>query len=224
MSARKSVVSKVQKPYCKVCHDAGKSESEYTNHFVRSNPGPNGVVVCPTLLSQECRYCLKNGHTVKFCPVLKEKEKAPVTNKKIVTEKVAERKPVNKYAVLDLSSDSESDEKPKQKVSKMIVTKTPKQEPKEDFPEMKAAAGGGAISKTPRAPMLTGYAAMVTKIAPKVEAKVEAKVAPETPPAKIEAISRPPPVFKSYKGRSWADDWSDSDDEELDNVQMELEY
>ena len=56
------------KPYCKVCHDSGKSEAEYTSHYVKSEPGPNGVVVCPTLLNQECRFCGKTGHTVSRCP------------------------------------------------------------------------------------------------------------------------------------------------------------
>lgn len=56
---------------CKVCMDANKPKSVYSTHRVKQN----GVVVCPTLLSQECRYCHKKGHTVKFCPVL-EKENA----------------------------------------------------------------------------------------------------------------------------------------------------
>ena len=30
---------------------------------------------CVTLLALECRYCFKAGHTVKFCPVLKESNK-----------------------------------------------------------------------------------------------------------------------------------------------------
>ena len=55
------------KPFCKVCFDAGKSETLYTNHFVKSNPGPKGKVVCPTLLSMKCSYCKENGHTVKYC-------------------------------------------------------------------------------------------------------------------------------------------------------------
>lgn len=60
------------KMYCKVCADAKKSISEVTNHNVKS---PQGVVLCPTLLSQECRYCKQSGHTVKFCKTLEEKKK-----------------------------------------------------------------------------------------------------------------------------------------------------
>jgi len=54
-------------PYCKVCHDAGRSRSEYTSHFVKDQPGPNGKVVCPTLLNQHCRICNKPGHTSSYC-------------------------------------------------------------------------------------------------------------------------------------------------------------
>ena len=55
-----------KKPYCKVCHDSGKSEKEYTSHWVKDL---SGKVICPTLLSLECRCCYQLGHTVKFCPV-----------------------------------------------------------------------------------------------------------------------------------------------------------
>jgi hypothetical protein len=61
-----------KKPFCKVCHDAGKPESEYTSHYVRSLPDRNGntMVTCPTLLCTECRYCGNYGHTAKFCPIM----------------------------------------------------------------------------------------------------------------------------------------------------------
>ena len=58
--------------FCKVCKDAGKSETEYNSHYVKNN---TGKVLCPTLLNQQCKYCKKSGHTVKFCPELKLKEK-----------------------------------------------------------------------------------------------------------------------------------------------------
>ena len=54
-------------PYCKVCHDAGCSRTEYTSHYVKDQPGPDGKVVCPTLLNQACRICGKNGHTSSYC-------------------------------------------------------------------------------------------------------------------------------------------------------------
>jgi hypothetical protein len=59
--------SKTATPYCKVCHDAGRPESEYTSHYVKDQPGHNGKVVCPTLLNQACRICNKTGHTSSYC-------------------------------------------------------------------------------------------------------------------------------------------------------------
>jgi hypothetical protein len=72
------------KPYCKVCHDAGKSETEYRSHYVRSQPDATGKtnITCPTLLNTECRYCYELGHTIKFCPSLIAKEKADDRSRK----------------------------------------------------------------------------------------------------------------------------------------------
>jgi len=61
-----------KKPYCKVCHDSGKSEAEYTSHFVKSEPGSKGVVVCPVLLASICNYCKQKGHTLKHCKELEK--------------------------------------------------------------------------------------------------------------------------------------------------------
>ena len=55
------------KPFCKVCFDAGKPESGYASHYVKSSPGPNGKIVCPTLLNQACRNCGQPGHTSSYC-------------------------------------------------------------------------------------------------------------------------------------------------------------
>ena len=68
-----------KKPYCKVCHDAGKPEKEYTNHTLKDR---NGKTVCPTLLNTECRFCHKLGHTAKFCDAPKKNEKNEKKEKK----------------------------------------------------------------------------------------------------------------------------------------------
>ena len=64
-------------PYCKVCHDAGKTAKEYTSHWVKSQDRKTGktIVTCPTLNSLICRYCYESGHTAKYCPALAIKEK-----------------------------------------------------------------------------------------------------------------------------------------------------
>jgi hypothetical protein len=102
------------KKYCKVCHDAGKSETEYTSHFIRENRDPCSKVVCPTLLSLECRYCSKKGHTVKYCKIL-EKDKIletrqsqrSITNTKSKSQEKY-KQPNNMFS--NLESDSEDEE------------------------------------------------------------------------------------------------------------------
>lgn len=54
-------------PFCKVCYDAGLPVANYTNHFVKDQPGPDGKVVCPTLLAQKCLKCGLAGHTSSYC-------------------------------------------------------------------------------------------------------------------------------------------------------------
>ena len=55
-------------PFCKVCYDAGLPVADYTDHFVKDQPGPDGKVVCPTLLAQKCLTCGVAGHTSSYCP------------------------------------------------------------------------------------------------------------------------------------------------------------
>ena len=109
--SRNTKNSDVIQKYCKVCHDAGKSESEYRSHFIRETRDPNSKIMCPTLLALECKFCFKKGHTVKYCLVLKEKDRTPEKKapKKTTEEKKAKgNKPTNLFACLD-DSDSEED-------------------------------------------------------------------------------------------------------------------
>ena len=84
----------MSKPNCKVCRDAGKSQQEYSSHWVRDK---TGRVACPTLLSQQCRNCGKSGHTIKYC-------KARTVSQKPSTEKKELKKELqiqNIYSLLD---------------------------------------------------------------------------------------------------------------------------
>ena len=108
----------VLKKYCKVCHDSGKTEAEYTSHYTRENRDPNSKVTCPILKSLECRYCCKSGHTVKYCPILKNKNYNNHNNKnnknnKEVLKKEEKKTPLvtNKFACLDESDDETEEEK-----------------------------------------------------------------------------------------------------------------
>jgi hypothetical protein len=88
-------INHAKKPFCKVCFDAGKPESDYTSHRVRSLPDMNGktTVTCPVLASTECRYCFQFGHTTKFCTVLEENKKKADKAKSIAikAQRAAER-------------------------------------------------------------------------------------------------------------------------------------
>jgi hypothetical protein len=105
-------MSSIKKPYCKVCHDAGKPESEYANHWVKDL---NGKTTCPTLLNTECRYCFKRGHTAKFCSALPKNNNNNNNNKQITQKRpttimkkpVFQKKPTNGFAVLCNDDDEE---------------------------------------------------------------------------------------------------------------------
>jgi hypothetical protein len=88
--------------YCKVCHDSGKPESEYRSHSTRETRDPNSRVTCPILLAIECRFCHKSGHTVKYCPALKEKKRDEkrVVSKPKPTPTVTNEKVANFYDCL----------------------------------------------------------------------------------------------------------------------------
>ena len=99
--------------FCKVCQDKGLPESVYRSHYTRETPDPLAKVCCPTLLALECRYCGANGHTVKYCAVLKDRERVEKRavktemrqshqqqNEKRNQSPVQDKKPKNAFAVL----------------------------------------------------------------------------------------------------------------------------
>ena len=190
----KKVVSK--KPFCKVCHDAGKTEAEYTSHFVRSLPDFNGntKVTCPILAATECRYCYKLGHTTKFCPVIEENTKRAKKEtsdaiqahkyeqraaSRTVLEPVVEKKYGGAFAAFGDESDDEKPE-PKQVVAPVV----------DDFP----ALVGLKMAAAPVTKATVSWAAMAEKPAAPV----------------LKPIVKPTPQIVTKK---WAD-YSDSDTEE----------
>lgn len=143
MSARITKKSTINatKPYCKVCHDAGKSEKEYTSHYVRASPEPNSAVVCPTLLSLQCGFCAKSGHTPAYCTELAKKKKADekASKQRAFQEKqeqqrqqqkqeipIAKRSSTNAFsAAFDSDCEDETPPAQKKQVAKMVIAKQP---------------------------------------------------------------------------------------------------
>jgi hypothetical protein len=233
MSYKISKVSKTMenKPYCKVCHDAGKDESEFRSHSVRSKPDYYGktVVICPTLLATECTYCYKKGHTVKFCPVIssnkKQENKIQAQNIRKEKEEKQQKKvskPKSGFSVLaDSSSDSE---KPVQKsdtkkpaatkpLQKSEATKKPDAK-KDEFPAL------SSVKKEVKPAAITGWAAITAKSAEQFQ---DEKKMQEIMEKSIKRMQ--PPIVKTTKPvkKNWAD-WSDSDDEEEEEEEKYIQY
>lgn len=186
-----------KKPFCKVCFDAKKSESEYTSHYVRSRPDQNGntIVTCPILAATECRYCFKFGHTIKFCNVLEEKKKRDNKDKSVAirNQKAAERNAVVPVALkrdnaiyagkfASLCDEEEEVVKPN-----VLVANN-------DFPTLNKKQVSFETTSN------SNWASVAAK--------------PAAPVAKPAAK---PATVKKAQARSWADE-SDSDDEVVLNI------
>lgn len=74
-SRNKFAAEKTAKKYCGVCHKAGLSEKEYTSHYTKSTPGEKGIVICPTILNNECSFCYNLGHFKSACPAIAERDR-----------------------------------------------------------------------------------------------------------------------------------------------------
>ena len=197
----------LKKKFCKVCQDAGKTEKEYTSHYVRSAPGPNGVVVCPTLLSQECRYCYKRGHTVKFCSVLEKNKKTEgfvntSSNQKNDGKKEKPVKPANTFDALYSSDDEEERGVFKVSNNTNIV---------DEFPVLDTTSGFATLKNhihvSTKANTFSYAAALATEVKPKF---VTSFVIPDVKATPVR------------KWKSWADCDSSTDEEE--QVQEHVEY
>ena len=174
--------------FCKVCQDAGKSEEVYRSHFTRETREPNSKVTCPTLLALECRYCYKNGHTVKYCPTLKEKacyeKKCHFVKHTEPSKKPNESNAAkNTFAHL-VCDDSDEEEKPVTLTKKSVSflqndnKETPVDNNKQkEMPAIKSYASVLAAPVPVRKPVLTPVAelkaAISTRPAPWAETKIQ---------------------------------------------------
>ena len=190
-----------KKPYCKVCHDAGK---EYNNHWVKDL---NGNTTCPTLLNTECRYCYKLGHTAKFCDVLtknkKEKERAERRADYAPKDKPKDSKKPVKNTFDALQEDSDVEEEIKVNIKPNVVV--------EEYPIL------GEKSKKIEAPQpeaKIGWAAIAAK--PKVDLQ-------EKPKVEEKQVKKTPSISNPKYTKSWAD-YSESDTEEEDVIDEYDQY
>lgn len=223
MSRNVKTTSNVKKPFCKVCHDAGKPESEYTNHWVRTLPDRNGktTVTCPTLLSNECRYCFKVGHTAKFCPVIEQNKKNKERADRLIARQEEEAKkkkvkvekshtPKRGFAVLqEDSSDSEVENITVSALPTIVV---------EEFPALDVPTKTKMAVHLPSA-KTTGWAAIAAK--PKVVPIEENSLAQFVV---LKSDVQIKPVERDYTKKiyttNWAD-WNDSDSDEDEEMFQE---
>ena len=224
--SKKNVKSEAnKKPYCKVCHDAGKVESVYTSHWVKDL---TGKTTCPTLLSTECRYCYKLGHTAKFCDVIaknnKERERSERKSQSAAPKQPAPNKKLQNTALVmgngfaALCDDSDSEEE----VSNTNVIN--------EYPSLQSGARLGcepAKTIPIREEVKSGWAAIAAKPKESNSAVVNPGVLVlsnlKTPVATSKPVVIPKPApwvakdlskpISQVMTKSWAD-WSDSEDEE----------
>jgi|LakMenEpi03Aug12_release.lakeMendotaPanAssembly.Ray.scaffolds.fasta_scaffold400563_1 hypothetical protein len=237
----KSATAISKKPFCKVCQDAGKPESEYTSHFVRTLPDINGksIVTCPVLNSTECRYCCQLGHTTKFCPVLEKNEKrnkkdnyAAVQYQKseqriaAISPSTAENKYRGAFAALDCEN-NETQNNTQVKKDIPITKKNdsfPALESKQTSTLVAPSAGVWAsIAAKPALPQIKQEVKPEVKPVGKPELKPYFK--PELKPYLKQEVKQEVSEFlkqqvkKASAAKSWADESDTDDDDDYDIVE-----
>jgi hypothetical protein len=159
-------------------------------------------------LALECRYCFKKGHTVKYCAVLKEKDRVHPPERKEARNKAVEKpkgKSTNKNVFNVLDSDSEeevNEEFPALPTPSLTRNHTVSNNYVPAFPNS---------SLTDTQGVSTNYLAAVAK--PAAPVKPVAAVAPPAPKVESRAAPWASGVSKASK-MDWAAWDSESEDEE----------
>jgi hypothetical protein len=150
-----------KKPFCKVCFDAGKSEQLYTSHYLKSSPGPDGKVICQTLLNQVCLTCGQNGHTSSYCH-------EPSVNKKMAKKWHDQQRKTHRLPTLLLPANVEKEIQMRKKADGGIQVKNSfsclaQDSEEEEKEEVSAAPKAG--------PSTTGIQTMADRLKAKIQAQ-----------------------------------------------------
>lgn len=203
-----------KKPFCKVCHDAGKAESVYTSHCVKTYNIKTGKTdtTCPTLLALECRYCYKSGHTVKFCPVLEQNKKMDVERARDRAREQyhakaqqqqqapAQQRPKNAFAAFAEEQEDE-ERQAKQEVQEQELQAKQELQAEQEFP---ALMGNTRVAQNSN---VKSYSCVAATPADERRLEVSRQQRLQQAAQKVEA---------QKKAVSWADE-EDSEDEEYES-------
>jgi hypothetical protein len=165
---------------------------------VKDQPGPNGKVVCPTLLAQKCLTCGLAGHTSSYCPETRRAEQERLDRER-------EQRDRNKKSVAHGDSwetvgKSSSTSRPRPRIEDMNTSKT--------LNTKNSATTGGAVAAAP-APVRKTYGGSFGVLAVDdsssddeiltMPAGVPKPVIPERP-----ILTGPPSAVEPEKPPTWA--------------------
>ena len=227
-SRSKYAAEKPVKKFCGVCQKAGLSEKEYTSHFTKSVPGPQGIVICPTILNNECSFCYQFGHFKSACPALAQREKQQKRSD-MQEKRVQFKEPVQKKAFTVSNgafsaladSDSDSDEQPVTAKRTFSQANKPaakaKVASKEEWPSLcsKPVAQSTVTVDKPSFATIISTAAPIKKVDTSRPSICGFSVLTKEGivPTSSEEVAKM--VYKPMTKRSWTD-MSDSEDEDED--------
>lgn len=213
------------KKYCGVCQKAGLSESQYTSHFTKSAPGPQGIVICPTILNNECTFCYQFGHFKSACPAVIERnrqdKKAEIYEKRAQHQKkqlVSAVVSINRGGFSALDSDSDSEQESFEKPAKSIATKRTFSEANKPAKVAKVEEWP-ALSTKPVVNMVgtvdkPSFATVISSPAPVKVALSGPNICGFTVISKTGTLDKP--SVKTGFRSNWAD-YSDSDDDDVED-------
>jgi len=201
---------------CKVCVDAGKVESVYSSHWVKDN---NGVVICPTLLSQECRYCHLPGHTITHCSLYSKRNEVNSAALKLTvqlkTKKTEKKEPkkakpetAGRYAAfIDYGDESDGEDAHKKKKVKTEETETA-------HTVIKKMSFADIVARTIVEPKIVVHIAPTEDVMSKLNNSTKSlNEIYETEQRRQLREVRNKQAFRGLNGLSWGDMEDDTDDE-----------